>query len=87
MVFVDDFSGAFGVYFLKNKSDATRATEQFLADTSPYGSVKRLRSDNGGEYISEEFKSLLLKTILSEICPEMQAVAKMAILAKFRQGC
>lgn len=61
MVFVDDFSGAFGVYFLKNKSDATRATEQFLADTAPYGSVKRLRSDNGGEYISEEFKSLLLK--------------------------
>ena len=48
MVFVDDFSGVFGVYFLKNKSDATRATEQFLADTVPYGSVKRLRSDNWG---------------------------------------
>ena len=61
MVFVDGFSGAFGVYFLKNKSDATRAAEQFLADTAPYGSVKRLRSDNEGEYISEEFKSLLLK--------------------------
>ena len=61
MVFVDDFSGAFGVYFLKNKSDATRATEQFLADTAPYCSVKQLRSDNGGEYISEEFKSLLFK--------------------------
>ena len=45
-VFVDDHSGALGVYFLKNKSDAVRATEQ---------------SDNGGEYISEEFKSLLLK--------------------------
>ena len=60
-VFVDDFSGAFGLYFLKNRSDAPRATEQFLADTAPYGSVKRLRSDNGGEYISEELKSLLLK--------------------------
>ena len=45
-VFVDDYSGALRVYFLKNKSDAVRATEQ---------------SDNGGEYISEEFKSLLLK--------------------------
>jgi len=52
MVFVDDFSGAFGVYFLKNKSDATRATEQFLADTVPNGSVKQLQSDNGGEDIS-----------------------------------
>ena len=46
MVFVDDYSGALVVYFLKNKSDALRATGQ---------------SDNGGEYISEEFKSLLLK--------------------------
>jgi len=61
MVFVDDYSGALGVYFLKNKSDATRATEQILADTSPYGKVKRLRSDNGGEYINEEFRSLMLK--------------------------
>jgi len=61
MVFVDDYSGALGVYFLKNKSDATRATEQFLADTSPHGKVKRLRSDNEGEYINEEFRSLMLK--------------------------
>ena len=61
MVFVDDYSVALGVYFLKNKSDAVRATEQFLVDTAPYGTVKRLRSDNGGGYISEEFKSLLLK--------------------------
>ena len=48
MVFVDDYSSALGVWFLKNKSDATKATGQFLADTSPYGKVKRLRSDNGG---------------------------------------
>lgn len=50
MVFVDDYSGALGIYSLKNKSDAVRATEQ---------------SDNGGEYISQKFKSLLLKTMLS----------------------
>ena len=61
MVFVDDYSVALGVYFLKNKSDAVRATEQFLADTAQYGTVKRLPSHNGGEYISEEFKSLPLK--------------------------
>ena len=60
MVFVDDFSGAFGVYFLKNKSDAITAMKQFLADTAPFGTVKRLRSDNGGEYVSDQFKSLLL---------------------------
>ena len=61
MVFVGDYSGAFGVYFLKHKSNAVRATEQFLSDTAPYGTVKRLRSDNRGEYISKEFKFLLLK--------------------------
>ena len=61
MVVVDDYSGALCVYFLKNKSDVPRVTEQFLADTSPYGKVKRLRSDNGGEYINEEFRSLMLK--------------------------
>ena len=48
IVFVDYFLGAFGVYFLNNKSDATRKTKQFLGDTAPYGSVKQLRSDNGG---------------------------------------
>ena len=53
-VFVDDYSGALGVYFLKNKSDAVRATEQ---------------SDDGGEYISEEFKSLLLKNHIKRQSP------------------
>ena len=76
IIFVDDFSGCSFTYFLKHKSDALKATEKFLADTNPYGRVKtfsfhadifptgdveRVRSDNEGEYISAEFKSLLLK--------------------------
>lgn len=40
MLFTDDFSGAVSVYFLKNKSDPSMATEKFLADCAPYGSVK-----------------------------------------------
>ena len=59
--FTDDFSGFVSVYLLRNKSDTTKATEQFLADTAPYGNVKCIRSDNGGEYISNEFRSLLRK--------------------------
>ena len=47
MNFVDDYSGMVFYYFLKKKSDATRALEKFLADV---GTVKTLRSDNGGEY-------------------------------------
>ena len=46
---------------MRNKSDATRATSQFLADVSAIGTVKVLRTDNGGEYTSDEFKDLLVK--------------------------
>lgn len=60
MCFVDDFSGANLVYFLKQKSDAVIATEKFLADVAPYGEVKCIRSDNGTEYTSEKFRNLLV---------------------------
>lgn len=49
------------IYFLRSKSDTLAATEKFMADSAPYGSVKRLRSDNGGEFTSIEFKSLMIK--------------------------
>ena len=59
--FVDEYSGAITVYLLKNKSDMITAMERFLADTAPYGTVKRLRTDNGTEFTSEEFKNLVVK--------------------------
>ena len=59
--FVDDYSGLIFVYFLKNKSDAPKATDKFLTDIAPYGKLKRLRSDNGTEYTSNEFKALMVK--------------------------
>ena len=59
--FTDDFSGAMFVYFLKQKNKTVRATEQFLADCAPYGKVKTIRSDNGTEFTSEDFSSLLRK--------------------------
>ena len=76
MIFTDDYSGCNFTYFLKEKSGASRATEKFLSDIAPYGKVKkinftedvfptgevkRMRSDNGGEYISREFKDILIK--------------------------
>eukprot|EP00794_Sanderia_malayensis_P019552 gene19552-21484_t len=54
-------SGAVAVYFFKNKSDAVKATEKFIANIAPYGTVKCIRSDGGGEFISKEFESLLTK--------------------------
>jgi len=59
--FVDDFSSANTVYFLRQKSDTTRAMEKFLADCAPIGKVERLRTDNGTEFTNDEFRSLMLK--------------------------
>ena len=58
--FVDDFSGATFVYFLKKKAEATKALMKFLADSAPYGKIKHMRADGGGEFISEEFKKILI---------------------------
>ncbi len=59
--FTDDYSSAVFVYFLKKKSDTVQATEKFLADVSPYGKVKCIRSDNGTEFTCGDFQALLRK--------------------------
>ena len=70
--FIHDYSGLMMVYFLKKKSDTVEATKKFFADVAPLGrvksivestpisSVKCVRSDNGGEFTSKEFRDLLL---------------------------
>ena len=59
--FTDDYSGVVFVYFLKSKSNTLEATERFLADSAPFGKVKCLRSDNGSEFTSGAYRSLLRK--------------------------
>ena len=61
ILFTDDFSGVIFVYFLRNKNDATKATAKFLSDVSPYGTIKRLRTDGGTEYTCKEFQNLLIE--------------------------
>ena len=63
--FVDDFSGTIFVYFLKQKCDAAVALKRFLADSSRFGKVKCLRSDNGGEFTSSDFQEILLQNSIS----------------------
>ena len=43
--FTDDYSGLIMTYFLKQKSGTIESTKKFLADVSPFGKVKCLRSD------------------------------------------
>lgn len=64
IAFTDDYSGAVFMYFLKSKRDIVAATQRFLADTALYGEVKCIRSDNGGEFFSQKFESLLEKNKL-----------------------
>lgn len=59
IAFIDDFSGEVFVYFIRNKNDTVQVTEKFLADSSPYGQVKCLRSDNGSEFMGDLFQTLL----------------------------
>lgn len=51
---------------MKQKSDALNATKKFLADTSSYGVVKRLRCDTGGEFTSSEFKEFLVSNKIKQ---------------------
>jgi transposase InsO family protein len=61
IAFIDDFFRFAWVYFLKKKSDTTKAIKDILKriQTQYNTTVKALRTDNGGEYINSEVKSLL----------------------------
>ena len=60
LVCVDDFTGLSCVYLLKNKADAILGLKTYLSDMAPYGRVKSIRSDQGGEFESKEFHKLCL---------------------------
>ena len=55
------------LYFIRNNNDAARACEKFLADSSPYGSVKRLRSDDGTEFTYNEFWNIAAQNIIKQM--------------------
>ncbi len=83
VTFIDDFSRCSSVYFTKHKSEVLHKFKEFEAATTGGGSLKigTLRSDNGGEYISREFKAYLeSKEIHHELTvpysPEQNSVAE-----------
>ena len=81
MTFTDDYSSAIFVYFLKHKDDAVGALKKVLADSAPFGKMKRLRSDNGGEYVSEEFKEIMIENCVNHqnsapYCPHQNGTAE-----------
>ena len=61
VTFIDDYSRCCAVYFLKSKSEVPDMFKEFEArvfrDCGLH--VGTLHSDNGGEYLSKEFRSYL----------------------------
>ncbi|KAF1318037.1 Integrase catalytic core protein, partial [Globisporangium splendens] len=62
IVFVDDYSRHVSVYFMKKKSEALDKFKIFKSELENLTDckIKRLRSDNGGEYTSKRFVDYLV---------------------------
>ena len=72
ITFKDEATAFRAVYFMKNKSDALQCFKQFLTDVSCHTkwNVKKLRTDNGREYVNQGFREFLLeKGIIHEKTP------------------
>ena len=63
LTFIDDYSRKMWVYFLEEKSQVFDIFKNFKAYVEKESgfSLKILRSDRGGEYMSEKFESFLKK--------------------------
>lgn len=59
--FIDDYSRFTWIYFLRFKSEVFSMFKKFLTyvETQFQASVKKFRSDSGGEYMSHEFQECL----------------------------
>ena len=90
LIFVCDFSNFIQVYNLTHKSAATKALKRFLAFTrrfapndAKYGAVKRIRSDNAGEYVGHEWQDVCLAEMIHHetsppYCPWCNGTAERA---------
>ena len=57
---VCEHSGYLNVYLLKSKADCDQAIKLFLAQNATFGTVKKIRTDFGTEFISNKFENILL---------------------------
>ncbi|KAJ0808457.1 putative RNA-directed DNA polymerase [Helianthus annuus] len=73
LTIVDDYSRAVWVYLLKHKFDASMCLMHFfkMVKTQFEKNIKRIRCDNGGEFISNQMMSFYMEqgTSLETSCP------------------
>ena len=81
--FIDEYTLHIGVYCIRAKSDQIRAHKNYVADMAYAGSrdIKEFHSDNGGEYISKDYKELILengarKSTIVPKSPNMNPIAE-----------
>ncbi|MCQ7056827.1 DDE-type integrase/transposase/recombinase, partial [Clostridioides difficile] len=62
VTFIDDYSRYGYIYLMRHKSECFGKFKEFKAEVeNRHGkSIKSLRSDRGGEYLSNEFRQYLL---------------------------
>lgn len=83
LLFTDDFSRMSWVYFLKSKSEAFENFRKFKAmvEKQSEASVKVLRTDRGGEFLSNEFNHFceengIRRELTAPYTPEQNGVAE-----------
>ena len=89
-VFVDEHSGHLGLYVIANKDDHHMMHKQYCADMASYGGmeIKEFHSDNGGEFISNEYKDMIMengarKTTIVAKTPNLNPYAEGAMYRIF----
>eukprot|EP00253_Pinus_taeda_P033976 PITA_33976 len=66
LIFIDDFSRRCWIYFMKKKDQTFLKFYEFkaLAEKESGRKIKALQSDNGGEYVSQQFKDFYASEII-----------------------
>ncbi|EOY22757.1 Uncharacterized protein TCM_014834 [Theobroma cacao] len=83
VIFIDDMSIMTWIYFIQHKSEVFSIFQKFKAKVENESGcrIKKLRTDNGGEYTSSEFTSYLENEgihhqLTAPYCPEQNGVSE-----------
>ena len=89
-VFVDEHTSHLGLYVIAQKDDHHLKHKQYCADMASYGGmeIKEFHSDNGGEFISNEYKDMIMengarKTTIVAKTPNLNPYAEGAMYRIF----